>query len=81
MTNRVSVDVPYNKAVKLTKTDDVNIANAPCRALWCGTPGSANLVDAKGNVCALFPLVEGLNPISVLQVETGGDADDIWALF
>lgn len=72
---------PATRAVKLTKADDTDIANAPCRALAVGTAGTANLVMADGSVCADFPLQQGYNPICVKQVETGGTADDIWALF
>lgn len=67
------------KFVKLTKADDTNI-EIP-RALWVGTAGTANLVDEKGNVRVLFPLQLGYNPIRILQLETGGTADDIWGLY
>lgn len=65
--------------VKLTKADDTDI-RVP-RALWVGTAGTANLVDEKGNVAADFPLLAGLNPIRIRQLELGGTADDIWALY
>lgn len=72
---------PVSKAVKITKADDTDLANGICKALWVGTAGSANLVDAEGNDLALFPLQAGFNPIRVKQVETGGDADNIWACY
>lgn len=65
--------------VKLTKADDTNIT-VP-RGLWVGTSGTANLVDERGNECANFPLLQGYNPIRISQLETGGTADDIWAMY
>jgi hypothetical protein len=67
------------KAVKLTKADATPIT-VP-RALWVGTAGSANLVDESGNTLTAFPLQAGYNPIRISQLETGGDADDIWGLY
>lgn len=68
---------PARVATKATKHDS-NVQNA--RALWVGTAGTANLTDAEGNTMANFPLKEGLNPIQVSLVRTGGTADDIWLL-
>ncbi len=72
---------PSPKLVKITKADATDLADGACRALCVGTAGTANLVDAAGNTCANFPLQAGYNPVMVLQVETGGTADDIWALY
>lgn len=58
-----------------------NLPNGQCRALWVGTAGTANLVDLSGETLTDFPLKEGLNPISVVRVSTGGTASDIWALY
>lgn len=52
-----------------------------CRALWVGTPGTANVTDGSGNACANVPLIQGLNPFRIRSVEAGGTADDIWALY
>lgn len=65
--------------VKVTK--GTPLAKSPCRALLVGTPGTANLKDTAGTDCANFPLQQGYNPISVMSVENGGTADDIWALY
>ena len=73
-------DSPSGNIVKITKTDDTNLPGGVTRALWVGTAGTANLVSEDGQTMASFPLIAGLNPIRVLQVETGGTADDIWAL-
>lgn len=72
--------VPGRTMVKVTKAVE-DLPNGTCRALWVGTEGTANLVDADGNICSDFPLVTGLNPISVRRVATGGSADDIWAIY
>lgn len=72
---------PSGRLVKITKTDDTDLTNGVARSLWVGTAGTANLVDEQGNTLADFPLLQGLNPIRVLQVETGGTADDIWGMY
>ena len=70
---------PSGNLAKLTKADDTNIT-VP-RGLWVGTAGTSNLVDEKGNTLANFPLQVGFNPIRISQLETGGTADDIWAVY
>jgi hypothetical protein len=74
---------PRNSAerwVKVTKAD-VNLAGGVCRALLCGTPGTVNLTDQFGTATTDVPLQQGYNPLEVIQVNTGGTADDIWALY
>ena len=66
--------------VPVTKAD-ADLADGVCRALWVGTAGTANLMDVEGNTRANFPLQAGFNPVSVLQVRTGGTSGDIWALY
>jgi hypothetical protein len=76
----VTPDAPARAAYKVTKAAS-DLSTGTARALLCGTAGTANLVDAEGNVLSNFPLQQGYNPISVKRVSTGGDADDIWALY
>ena len=38
-------------------------------------------MDVTGAILADVPLMQGYNPLKVLQVRTGGTADDIWALY
>lgn len=71
---------PSGKMRSVTKATS-NLPDGQCRALWVGTAGTANLVDTTGEVLTDFPLKEGLNPIQVVRVSTGGTADDIWALY
>lgn len=78
---QVGLSSPARKAFKVTKADATDLPNGVCRFLFCGTAGSANLVDAEGNDLSLFPLNAGRNDIRAKQVETGGDADDIWACY
>lgn len=56
-------------------------AMSTCRALWIGTAGTLNFTTANGEVITDFPALAGLIPIAVASVESGGDADDIWALY
>ncbi len=67
-------------AILVTKAAS-DLPNGVCRALLCGTAGTANLVDSSGNICTSYPLQQGYNPISVVRVSTGGTADNIWALY
>jgi hypothetical protein len=68
---------------KLTKanSDIPLVGGLRVRALWVGTAGTANLMGGDGEIATDFPLQVGLNPIRPRQVRTGGDADDIWALY
>lgn len=65
----------------VTKHDDDQFER--CRGLWVGTAGTANLtfpgptedgIDVDG-----IPLAVGWNPLQVIGVRTGGDADEIFA--
>lgn len=58
-----------------------DLPDGVCRALFCGTAGTVNLMDATGEILADFPLQVGVNPIQVKQVRTPGTASDIWALY
>jgi hypothetical protein len=60
---------------------DADLTNGICRALLVGTAGTANLMDADGNIRTDVPLQVGYNQLSVKQVRTGGVADNIWALY
>jgi hypothetical protein len=66
------------RLVKLSKGNDV--ISAP-RALWVGTAGTANITDMQGTAHQDFPLLQGLNPIRITKLASGGEADDIWALY
>jgi hypothetical protein len=78
---RINTDITVTKFVLLTKADDTDFTDGACRALWVGTEGTANLVQEDGTARADVPLKPGLFPCSVIQLETGGTADDIWALY
>lgn len=71
---------PARAGVSVTKATS-DLPDGICRGLWVGTAGTANLIDSAGNTLTDFPLKEGLNPLSVKRVSTGGTADDIWALY
>jgi hypothetical protein len=71
---------PGEKWVKVTKAN-ANLPDGLCRALLVGTPGTANLTDKFGTATTNVPLQQGYNPLNVLQVNTGGTADDIWAVY
>lgn len=71
---------PAGMIREVTKAD-ANLPDGACRGLLVGTAGTANLMDATGEVLADVPLQAGYNPIQVLQVRTSGTADDIWALY
>ena len=80
MTIFVDTRAPITSWVPVTKAD-ANMAGGTCRALWVGTPGTANLMQDDGTIRANVPLKDGLFPCAVRQVRTGGSATDIWALY
>lgn len=71
---------PSGKIRSVTKADS-DLPDGLCRGLICGTAGTANLMDATGQILTSFPLQQGYNPIQVRQVRTSGTATDIWALY
>lgn len=68
------------KIVPVTKAD-ADLPSGPTFAILCGTPGTVNVQDRSGTVRTDVPLQAGYNPLSVIQIRTGGTADDIWALY
>lgn len=60
---------------------DADLPGGTCRGLLVGTAGTANLMDADGNIRTNVPLQQGYNPLICKQVRTGGTATDIWALY
>ena len=62
-------------------TKGTALASGPCRGLWVGTAGTANLVDYDGITRSNVPLFQGLNPLGCTAVNSGGTAADIWALY
>lgn len=73
--------VPSSQVVKVEKADDEIFEEGACRSLWVGSEGSANLIMPDGSKVEDFPLLVGLNPVAVIGVESGGTADNIWALY
>lgn len=68
--------------VKVIVADDGNdLPDGPCRGIWSGTDGTANIVTADGDDLVDFPLFAGLNPIAVSRVKTGGTATNLFALY
>jgi hypothetical protein len=68
---------PATGMFKITKSDSTPVN---CRALLVGTAGTANITTLDGNACTDVPLQQGYNPIACRLVNTGGTADNIWAL-
>jgi hypothetical protein len=71
---------PAKTWIKITKAN-TDLAGGVCRGLLVGTAGTANLQDTAGTTTTDVPLQAGYNPLQVLQVRTGGTADNIWALY
>lgn len=70
---------PPEMYYKVTKAD-ADLPLGPCRGLWVGVAGTANLMRYDGTIVTDVPLQQGPNPFPCLQVRTLGTADDIWAL-
>lgn len=75
-----ALDSPGAEYAPVTKAN-ADLPGGTCRALLVGTAGTANLMQRDGTVRANVPLQQGYNPLVCLQVRTGGDADDIWAIY
>ncbi len=71
---------PAKKAVLVVKAD-AQLPSGNCNGLLCGTAGTVNLTFPDGTVASNVPLQLGYNPLSVSQVNLGGTATDIWALY
>lgn len=71
---------PADDYVPVTKAD-VDLPDGPCRSLFVGTAGTANLMQLDGTVRTNVPLHVGTNPFVCKQVRLGGTAADIWALY
>ena len=71
-------DTEPARTATLAVKHDTNVQKA--RSLWVGTAGTLNFVDSYGNTVSNFPAKEGLNPIIVTKILTGGTADNIWLL-
>lgn len=72
---------PPSSVVKLEEGDDFAMEHGLPKAIWVGTPGTLNFTDPSGNTITGFPVFEGRNDITFQALNTGGTADDIWALF
>lgn len=80
MGSKIELGRPAGSMVAVTKSNSVDIADGPSRALLVGTAGTANIVMADGTTLSNVPLQQGYNPLRVQRVNTGGTASDIWAL-
>jgi len=82
MMNPEALITPAQTILPVTPSDSVDLPGGVCRALWVGAAGSATIIDARGNTCANFPLIAGLNPIGVKKVFLSNiTASSIWALY
>lgn len=71
---------PAHKCVPVTKANS-NLPDGTCRSLLVGTAGTLNIMDNSGVLRTNVPVQQGYNPIYCRQVNTGGTASDIWALY
>jgi hypothetical protein len=74
-----TLESPSDTFVLVTKANE-NLERVT-KALLVGSAGTANLMDASGQIRTDVPLIQGYNPLRVKQVRTGGTADNIWALY
>lgn len=71
---------PGQAVVSVTPASS-DLPDGICRALWIGTAGTLNGIDALGNTVTAFPALAGLLPVAFSRVSTGGTASDIWAIY
>ena len=66
--------------VAITKAN-ANLPGGRPIAILCGTAGTLNITNIDNTTATAIPCQAGYNPISPLQVNTGGTATDLWALY
>lgn len=77
---KVSTNVELTSLKAVTKADATDLPDGISRGLYLGTAGTLNIVTAAGDEC-LITLPIGYFPVAVKQVETGGTATEIWAVY
>jgi hypothetical protein len=75
------LSAPASKVVPVTLDDDNDLPDGVCRAVLVGTAGTAHIIDASGAERTDVPLQQGINPIGIRRIKTGGTAANIWALY
>ena len=62
--------------------DTAMLTNGPCRGLWVGVAGSADMTQVDGTERASVPLLAGYNPFSVKRIKaTNLTASSIWVIY
>ena len=77
----IELDSPAGTIAPITRSDTVDFPLGLCRAILCGTEGTATLKDATGTTRTLVPLQKGYNPIRACRILLAGTASDLWALY
>jgi hypothetical protein len=72
---------PASKVVPVTPDDSTDLPDGVCRAVLVGSAGTANIIDASGVARTGVPLQQGINPIGIRRIKTGGTAANLWALY
>lgn len=70
---------PARKVIPMTKGGGA--LAEPARGIWCGTAGSINFVDGSGATRTAFPVFAGPNAVHIKELNAGGDADNLWAMY
>lgn len=78
-----SITAPSDRWVAVTPSDSVNIATGAPRALYIGTGGDVDAVDASGNSATFSNVLSGtILPIECVRVnDTSTTASNILALY
>ena len=73
---------PAVKFVAANVHDTTLLTNGPCRGLWVGVAGSADMTQLDGTEVASVPLLAGYNPFVVKRIKaTNLTASAIWAIY
>lgn len=80
-THHTGLTAPAARIEPITANDSNDLPGGVCRALLVGNAGTVNLIDASGTERTSVPLPQGIVPIGVQRVKTGGSATNLWALY
>lgn len=77
-----SRDGEFQAVRALTKSDLLDLADGPCRALVVAAAGTVNVTDMTGTNVDGVPLAAGIPlPLAIKRLRLGGTASNVFGLY